>query len=203
MFFCKKPKTFLCGDCAALLDLSRNHFPDRTQKYLNDICAAGSYDNPYLKKLIAAFKYEPFLRSLAAPLAKLIADHFALAQIQPDRNAIIVPVPLAQKRLRWRGYNQAASLARELGHLWRLPVNSNILVRSRETQNQASLQGSARRQNIKNAFTSPDPSAIKNKTVYLVDDVITTGATMDECAKVLKRRGAATVIGLAIARAEN
>jgi len=90
------------------------HRPDRANKYLDDIYAAGSYDNKYLKRLISAFKYEPFLKSLGTPLADLIADHFLLSQTAPDRNAIVVPVPLARKRLRWRGYNQAQIIAQKL-----------------------------------------------------------------------------------------
>jgi ComF family protein len=202
-FFCKKPKTFLCDDCVGLLDLAQHHRPDRANKYLDDVYAAGSYDNKHLKRLVAAFKYGPFLRSLGSPLAGLIARHFLLAEIRPELTAIIVPVPLAKKRLRWRGYNQAQILARELGTIWRLPVHGDVLARARETKNQAELTGMERRNNIKDAFTCPNPSGIENKTVYLIDDVFTTGATMDECAKLLKRHGAAIVVGLALARTEN
>jgi len=185
--FLQNPKTFLCADCAALLDINQKHRPDRANKYLDDIYAAGSYDNKYLKRLISAFKYEPFLKSLGTPLADLIADHFLLSQTAPDRNAIVVPVPLARKRLRWRGYNQAQIIAQKLGARWQIPVCLDVLSRIRETENQAWLSGNERRENIKAAFACPSPSEIKNKTIYLVDDVVTTGATMDECAKILKK----------------
>lgn len=201
-FFCKKTGSFLCEDCAALLDITQSHRPERANKYLDDIYAAGNYENKYLKRIIAAFKYEPFLKSLGIPLAKLIADHFSLAQTPPDRAAVIVPVPLAGKRLRWRGYNQSQIIARELGLLWQIPVFTNTLSRRHNTKTQAELGKNERVKNVKGAFVCDTPSEIKNKVVYLLDDVVTTGATMEECAKVLKHNGAAQVIGLAIARTE-
>jgi ComF family protein len=202
-FFCKKPGTFLCADCQELADIAPVHRLGHSLKYLEDIYAAGSYDNKYLKKIIGSFKYEPFHQALGFPLARLIANHFELSQTRIDPAAVLIAVPLARKRLRWRGFNQAQVIAQNLSSLWHIPVSQNSLTRSRETQIQAELTGRLRQENIKGAFLCPDASQIKGKTAYLVDDVVTTGATMNECAKTLRRQGAKQVIGIAIARAEN
>jgi ComF family protein len=200
---CKAPGNFLCGDCAGLLDVSPVHHPDRTTKYLDDAYAACAYENRFAKKIIARLKYDPFHKSLAAPVAEAIAGHFRLAEENVNRQAIISAVPLAAKRLRWRGFNQAQMIAQELGKIWRLPVCNSCLARTRDTKNQAELTGPKRRENIKGAFVCPDNSLIKNKIVYLVDDVMTTGATLNECAKILKLHGAAKVNGIAFARAKD
>lgn len=197
---CKKPGFFLCPDCISLLDISPAHFPDRRQKYLDDVWAACDYENRFTKKIITQLKYEPFQKTLAAPLAGIIADHFKLAEEKPKTDAMIIAIPLAKKRLRWRGFNQAQAIAAKLSRLWQLPTDNSILIRMRETKNQAELSKSQRQENIKGAFACSDPAAIKKKIVYLIDDVFTTGATMNECAKVLKHCGAAEVIGIAFAR---
>ena len=201
-FFCKKYGALLCGDCQALFEVSAIHYPNREIKYLSDIYSACSYENKYAQKLIRQLKYEPFCKEFAAPLADLIADHFKLAEIKLDsQDSVIAPIPLANKRLRWRGFNQAEAIASELGKLWQIPVAKNCLLRIRETATQTDLDKSRRRENIKNAFICPDSAPIKNKIILLVDDVITTGATMEECARVLSRRNAKQVIGITLARA--
>lgn len=203
-FFCKKHGSLLCADCLALLDVSPNRRPDRSQKYLADICAPCSYENRRVKKLIRAFKYEPFCQELAIPLAGIVASHIAMSEQDFDFGKFsILPVPLAAKRLRWRGFNQAEIIARELGRIWKIPAAANCLARIAETKNQADLGQSQRFLNVKGAFTCTDNAPFKNKSVFLVDDVVTTGATMNECARVLLRKGAARIIGIAIARTEN
>jgi ComF family protein len=109
---------------------------------------------------------------------------------------------LAKKRWRWRGFNQSEVIAKQLGIIWQLSVIC-CLARARETKNQAELTGAARQENIKGAFVCLDRSSIKNKLVFLVDDVVTTGATMNECARVLIKNGSRQVIGVAVARTEN
>jgi len=203
-FFCKKYGEFLCDDCKSLLDVCPVHRPDREQKFLADIYSACSYENRFVKKLIANFKYEPPRHSLGIPLAELIADHFVLAEQNFDRSDfVIIPVPLAEKRLRWRGFNQAEIIANRLGRIWQLPTYSNHLIRSRETKNQAELLQIQRQKNIKGAFACLDNAPFKNKPIFLIDDVITTGATINECGRVLLENGAAQVIGISVARTQN
>lgn len=202
-FICKRYGNLLCADCQTMFDISRGHRPDRNHKYLADVFAACSYENKYVQKMIRGLKYEPFLKELARPLAELIADHFKLAEQNFNfREFVIVPVPLAEKRLRWRGFNQADIIARELGHLLDVPAATNCLARIAETKNQADLGQVERLTNIKGAFACANNAPFKNKPVFIVDDVVTTGATINECARVLSRAGAAKVIGVAIARPE-
>jgi competence protein ComFC len=202
-FFCKKYGELLCGDCQTLLDVSRRHRPDRNQKYLADIYAACSYENKYVQKLVRALKYKPFCKELSQPLAKLILGHFALSEINFDFGGwIIVPIPLAPKRLRWRGFNQAEAIARVLGRAWQIKVAANCLARIAETKNQADLGQAQRLENIKRVFACADNTPFEGKSVFLVDDVVTTGATMNECARVLSHKGATHIIGIAIARTD-
>jgi ComF family protein len=111
-------------------------------------------------------------------------------------------VPLSKQRERWRGYNQALELSKSFCDKTKLPLCSDNLVRVKNTVCQAKSQSQERYTNVLNAFTCLNQLEIKNKSILLVDDVITTGATMEECAKVLKRFGTKEVVFLAIARSE-
>ena len=117
----------------------------------------------------------------------------------PDRFDLILPVPLHASRLRARGFNQAALISRFLTHLG--PLELDLLVRTRKTRPQVELDGRARRENVKGAFGLRDPLRVRGKTILLVDDVITTGATCRECASVLKRAGARRVLVRSLAGA--
>jgi ComF family protein len=118
---------------------------------------------------------------------------------------LIVPVPLARLRLLTRRFNQAAILARELSRRTRLPVAPNVLKRTRATPSQVGLTHDQRRRNVAGAFRVPRDraAAVSGRRVLLVDDVITTGATAEACARALKRAGAAGVDVLALAMVTN
>lgn len=114
---------------------------------------------------------------------------------------LIVPVPLHRVRLWRRRYNQSAELARRLAGDWKRPFEPFALVRSRPTPSQGAVNGAkARRRNVLGAFRVPDPGKIKGKRVLLLDDVLTTGATVEACARALKRAGAERVHVLVLAR---
>jgi len=111
-----------------------------------------------------------------------------------------VPVPLHGKRLRERGYNQSSLLVRELGKVTNLPVEKDCLVRLRQAPPQARTQTVEERQsNVADAFACRD-QRLRDKQVLLIDDVATSGATLDACATVLKAAGATSVWGLVLAR---
>jgi len=113
---------------------------------------------------------------------------------------VLVPVPIHQKRVRERGYNQSGLLSRELGRLVRLPVVADCLTRQRHTPPQARATSvSERRSNVADAFTYRD-HRLKGKQILLIDDVATSGATLDACAAALKAAGANSVWGLTLAR---
>ena len=112
---------------------------------------------------------------------------------------ILVPIPLFSSKLRKRGYNQAEILAKELSKKFNLSFQ-NILKRTRDTKTQVGRSSVDRKLNIKNAFELNTKYLIRNTNVFLVDDIVTTGSTLLEAAKVLKKAGARRVIGLTLAR---
>jgi len=154
--------------------------------------AAGAYEGA-LREIVHALKYDA-RRSLARPLAALMRSR---AGDLLDGIRIVVPVPLHWSRRRQRGFDQAWDLARHLG----LPV-CRALRRVRATPTQTSLPAAQRHRNVRDAFAATRRSAMANGAiVLLVDDVSTTGATLDACARVLKACGAREVRALTAARA--
>jgi ComF family protein len=113
---------------------------------------------------------------------------------------LLVPVPLHPRRLKARGFNQALLLARGVREK---PVGLETLVRGRHTVPQVGLNRNERRDNVKGAFAVPHPEDIKGKNILLIDDLLTTGATVRECARVLRRAGAARVEVLTAARVKH
>ncbi|MFH1382771.1 MAG: ComF family protein [Chloroflexota bacterium] len=149
-----------------------------------------------MREAIHQLKYRN-LRALAAPLARLLNDFL---NAQPIAGEVLVPVPLHGRRLRERGYNQSALLARELGKMANLPVVSDCLIRQRYNTSQARTASvEERRRNVAAAFSCRN-DRLKGKHVVLIDDVATSGATLDACAAILKATGAASVWGLTLAR---
>lgn len=133
-----------------------------------------------------------------------VADDLAAAMLKlsphSDEPSVLIPIPLAPKRLRERGYNQSDVLARALARRWRIPVLADLLVRTRETPTQTTLTPETRLANVAGAF-SPRYGRGVGGTVVLVDDVFTTGATLAEAARALEPAGAITIHGVTFARA--
>ena len=149
-----------------------------------------------MRQAIYQLKYRN-LRALAEPLARLLNDYLVTSPVPGD---VLVPVPLHRKRLRERGYNQSSLLAKELGKLISLPVVDNCLVRQRQAPPQARTTSVEERQsNVAGAFTCRD-QRLQDRQVLLIDDVATSGATIDACAVALKTTGVTSVWGLALAR---
>jgi ComF family protein len=157
--------------------------------------AVGVYDGT-LKQAIHQFKYNN--RSLlAAPLGELLARHGR--ELLAGGYDVILPVPLHARRIRQRGFNQSLALARRVGSLWGVAVAAEGLARTRWTDPQTMLPERQRLRNVRGAF-SCDAAAAAKKRVLVVDDVYTSGSTVNECAKVLKRNGARHVDVLTLAR---
>ncbi|MCS7203346.1 MAG: ComF family protein [Thermodesulfovibrio sp.] len=149
-----------------------------------------AYDG-ILKEAINIFKYQKIKR-IGKLLGKLLVD------ISPKELDILVPVPLHPKKLKTREFNQSAILAKEISNSLRIPLSLTILKKIKDNPPQVSLKASERKLNVKDVYSvSKD---IKNLKIGLVDDVITTGATLAECAKVLKRAGAKEVHAITVAK---
>jgi len=114
--------------------------------------------------------------------------------------SVMVPVPVSPGRLAERGYNQSLLLAKELGKITGMAVLENILIKTRETAQQAKLNRAARENNLLDSFCLPFPQRVKRAHVLLIDDVATTGATLEACARTLKKAGALRVAALTFAR---
>nr|MBN1229147.1 ComF family protein [Anaerolineae bacterium] len=149
-----------------------------------------------LRLAIHALKYK-HVRQLAEPLAQALADRIRL---NVDAGSLLCPVPMHEIRRRERGYNHAELLATSLSRIWDNPlVQSGVLRRSRVTSTQVGLDYASRYENVSGAFEAQS-GYFQGKSVIVVDDVITTGATMQACAKALKAAGAARITGIALAR---
>jgi ComF family protein len=135
-------------------------------------------------------------RVLADALGALLASRYPFA---PD--ALLVPVPLHVARLRERGFNQALLLARALARCRGLSVAAQALARRRTTRAQPGLAAAERRANVQGAFTVPRPQVVSGRSVVLIDDVLTSGATADACATALLAAGAVRVDVYTVGRA--
>jgi ComF family protein len=198
---CKKEGSFLCEDCFSILDISTNHQRFKG-KNLTDLYFPVNYENFLVKKLIQNFKYPPLIKELKKELALIIISHLLLLDKKPDfSDFILVPIPLSKKKLRWRGFNQAEEIARELANFLKIPLISDCLVKIKETKDQVELSEKERRENVKGVFFVKNKEEIVGRNILLVDDVFTTGATMEEAARVLKEAGAEKIVGIVIAKA--
>jgi ComF family protein len=136
---------------------------------------------------------------LADPLGSLLAS-FAQTWIGELKGYLIMPVPLHPRRLRSRGFNQSLLLARCVASKTGSDLDFLSLRRTRFTKPQTELSSKERKKNVRKAFEVVAPEAVKGKTIVLVDDVATTGSTLNECAKALKKAGADSVLCLVLAR---
>ncbi len=160
--------------------------------------SVGVYD----KTLLAAihlFKYRG-KTEIGRVLGRMMAD-FAASAWPPEAFDLILPVPLHKKRLRNRGFNQAVILGREIAKRFALPLDFSSLRREVGTDPQVGLGRKDRRTNVRGAFAVRRPERIRGRKILLVDDVCTTGSTLNECAAVLLRAEAKTVTLLTLARA--
>jgi len=207
----------LCAACAA--DLIRNPICcPRCALPLSvsaPLCGECLLREPPFAAAFAPFMYShpldllltrlKFGRSLAAGrvLSELWLDAFA--ETTPARPDLLIAVPLHPSRLRERGYNQALELAKPLARALQIPLEEKLLSRTRATPAQANLDAATRRQNLRGAFVFDARTLYEHKLsalhVALVDDVMTTGATLRECARLLRRAGVGRVDVWAFARA--
>ncbi|MDH4301260.1 MAG: ComF family protein, partial [Nitrospira sp.] len=152
------------------------------------------YTTP-LREAICLFKYRGKV-SLASPLATLMVERLPLL----DRVSVIMPVPLHSERLRQREFNQSLLLADQIGRVLGIPVSYTNLIRTIPSPAQTTLSRKSRLKNLRGAFVVRYPDEIKKQRVLLIDDVFTTGTTVNECAKSLRKAGSSDVLVLTLGR---
>ena len=202
----KPPQLYpqICFACSKRCDISGICFDCQPRYAFDGVLIASDYDQPIIQALIHNFKYR-FISELSFELSLFLRKKIdSFLYVIPDTsllstnffNVTVIPVPLSKKRLRYREFNQAELLANHIVSYCGLVIRTDMLFRSHSTP-QVKLTGEARQKNLEGLFyikqTPPD-------MVLLVDDVITTGATLHESAKVLKQAGAKEVWVLVVAK---
>ncbi len=194
----------VCPRCGRPIDSPETltHSPDHTclpcrrePPLFDQALSVGYFEGP-LREAVHQFKYRP-CRTLGPPLGEWMAANVRLVM---DID-LIMPVPLHVSRLKERGFNQSLLLAHRMSETHHIPFSWDNLCRTRPTRPQVALSGVERIRNVAGAFALRQPASVVDRSVVLVDDVHTTGATMNECAAVLKQAGAAHVTAFTLARA--
>lgn len=209
---CGRDGEFLCSDCLAKLPrlekqkcivctkpspFGKTHPDCVTRNTVDGMICAASYQDKNTKKIIETFKYN-FVSDLSKPLAQMITETVISQNLlEYFQEFILVPVPLHKKRLNWRGFNQAVLLAMELSQNLKIPIEDKLAIRDKHTKPQVNLTADERKRNIENAFSVT--SEVAGKKILLVDDVVTSGSTANEIAKLLKSNKAAEIWILAFA----
>lgn len=243
---CQKEGSFICANCFGNIEI--NQFstcficskrsvdnrvcPDCKKKTkLAGILIASSWDNLLLRQLIYEYKYR-FIQDISKPLSQLLIDFLKTTNLyyQPIDEILLIPVPLHNVRLYWRGFNQAEFLAKEISNYFNMPM-VKLLERKRNTRPQVEIKKQKeRKKNIESAFElnknyvsflpaslklqrgerkqestsvsldSEHTNKFKNKIIILIDDITTTGSTLEECAKILKQLKPKEIWGLVLAR---
>ena len=201
---CSHPGEYFCTSCQAKLQVNDLKYSDTFGKNLkrdnlDKIFIAGDYEDPLLQDLIIKYKYN-FLETLSDALGNFLIDFLKknnLEKFLNNNQPLLTPMPLSKKRKRWRGFNQADNLTKKLAKKFNYELALGL--ERRHCRPQAELNEQDRLKNLKGAFYWRGES-LAGKIIIIIDDVITTGATINEAAKVLKEAGASQVWAIALAK---
>jgi len=206
---------FICPVCQKRLsNNNQKHHSCQGKTHLTALGIVSSYENLILKETIHYFKYKK-IKNLVQPLSLLVIqfleNSFYFSQL-PKNNLLIIPLPLHLRKEKQRGFNQSELIAEKIAQYFHLSYNQAILVRIMNNPAQVNIKGMEQRKlNVRGIFQvqnkdylfsrfARNRETLKNKIILLIDDVYTTGATMEEAAKILKLNGAKKVIGLVLAK---
>jgi len=188
---------YLCLSCQQRIEPPLN--PGPAPKELKGLIVIARYEDEAIRNLIWNLKYNSVL-DIAKTLGLLMTDYLIKNDLQEHfATAAAIPVPLHKRRKRARGYNQAEEIARAVAinlELQLVPALKKI----RSTARQVDLEKSEREKNLENAFATVPTPSLGDRRVLLIDDVASTGTTLNECAKALKNQGASEIWGLVVAR---
>lgn len=172
---------------------------EKNRNFLTGLFVVCDYEDKIIQKAIHFLKYG-FARDLRHLFRLVLANSPVKTKFTTKKERVIIPIPLHPKRKRFRGFNQSEILAEEISAFLKIPVKNNILVRKKYSRPQVGLDKKQRNKNIQDAFGLDSRLEISGQSVILIDDVYTTGSTMNEAAKVLKKGGVKEVIGIVIAK---
>lgn len=197
--FCGKlDKNSLCARCKNKLEKELKEriemVQDRNFSYLVYLF---NY-NGIIREKIIAYKFND-MAHLSSTFAKFIIKNKKICGFLRKYD-IIVPVPIHNKRKKERGYNQSELIARNIADFTQLELASDVLMKTKNNTAQSSLNKADRQNNVKNVYGIKNAEKIKNKRVVLIDDIYTTGSTVNECSKILKNAGASEIAVLVIAK---
>lgn len=189
-----------CPICHRYNNCGENCLSCEKQSFLDSHLAIMKYEEEKLiGELVHNFKYN-YAEDIFGVFEKIISDFLSQNIYYFENIDFIIPVPLHGRRFAERGFNQAELIANAIAKLTGKEVRSKAIVRQRYTSVQARLNKEERTHNVSGAFVMSGESAVKNKNILIVDDVFTTGSTLQECAKLLKYSGAKKISGFTLAR---
>lgn len=192
----KQGESYLCSSCFFKLDLKYKILLIQNKPY-NFLIYLGKYKNEVRQKLLKFKFYD-----------EAYINEYFLEFLLKDENIksflknfdLIIPVPMFKTKKLKRGYNQTELLAENLSKNLNIEYNKNILIKSKENKTQSLLELSERKQNVENVFEIKNSFEVKNKNIILIDDIFTTGSTVQVCSELLKRAGANKIAVLVIAK---
>jgi competence protein ComFC len=196
-------KSFQCVGCKRNIALGQTCLLCRKDNPLDQLLIASDYTNPLLAKLIKIMKYN-FVYSAGNQIFLIVEQYLNWIKRKYDpflEKPLLIPVPLHKKKLNFRGFNQAEIISSLIADSHDHKIDSNILIKTQKTKSQVEIKDRKERLgNIKGVFEIKETNRIRGRNILLIDDICTTGATLNECARVLKQNGATKVTGLVVAR---
>ncbi len=224
---CGKEGEWICKKCFRRIKIKTNHYCLFCKKetkigetclkckdkfFIDGVLIAGNYQDKIISKLIKNLKYK-FAKGVASHLGELLilglnnainknkiyffGKNKKITFFDDLNKIIIIPIPLHKKRLNWRGFNQAYEISCVVAGHFKLPISQKLIC-AKNKKPQAKLNAEKRRKNIEGCFAWTGEN-LDGKNILLIDDVATTGSTLNECAKVLKEKGADKIWGLVVA----
>ncbi len=193
---------FICTDCLKKIPTRPSKPPEkiRYQDYLDQVHVSSFYANHILARLIDLYKFH-YQEQLGKILSQITINYLKKNKLSTTLNDfIIIPLPLHRRRYLERGFNQSQILAQFIGQYLNIPVVADVLIRTKYTKHQTKLNMPKRLKNITGVFTTNNKQKIIGKKILLIDDVVTTGVSLNEAAKILRQNGAIKVIGLVLAK---
>lgn len=196
--------SFGCIGCKRQTNLGLTCLFCKKYNELDQLLITTELSNNLVDSMLKVYKYK-FITSISDPLSVVAARFIKKLSVKGfnlfEDNPLVVPVPLHKRRLNWRGFNQSYLLSKSIADKFLVSCDNNILLRFSNSKNQADLASKTDRlANIKDNFKLNNEKPLNSRTIILVDDICTSGATLNECTKVLKLGGAKKVIGLVVAR---